>query len=42
VLGFTPDNYAEEKYTQFQELIGNLNQFDVDVFTRMIESGGNK
>ena len=42
VLEFTPDSYAEEKYSQFQELINNLNQFDVDLFTKMIESGGSK
>jgi hypothetical protein len=42
VLGFTPDNYAEEKYSQFQELISNLNQFDVDLLTKMIEEGGSK
>jgi hypothetical protein len=42
VLGFTPDSYAEEKYSQFQELISNLNQFDVDMLTQMIESGHSK
>jgi hypothetical protein len=42
VLGLIPDNYAEEKYSQFQELISNLNQFDVDLLTKMIEEGGNK
>lgn len=41
-LGLTPDNYAEEKYSQFQELISNLNQFDVDLLTKMIESGNSK
>ncbi|MBD1804044.1 hypothetical protein H6F98_00960 [Microcoleus sp. FACHB-SPT15] len=42
VLGLTSDSYAEEKYSQFQELISNLNQFDVDLLTKMIESGENK
>ena len=42
VLGFTPDNYAEEKYSQFQELISNLNQFDSEMLTKMIEEGGSK
>jgi hypothetical protein len=42
VLGLTPDGYAEERYSQFQELISNLNQFDVDVLTKMIESGVSK
>jgi len=41
-LGFTPDSYAEEKYYQFQELISNLNQFGVDLLTKMIESGDSK
>ena len=41
-LELTPDSYAEEKYSQFQELISNLNQFDVDVLIKMIESGGSK
>ncbi len=42
VLGLIPDNYAEEKYSQFQELISNLNQFDVDMLTKMIQSGDSK
>ncbi len=42
VLGFTPDDYAEEKYSQFQELISNLNQFDSEMLTKMIEEGGSK
>jgi len=42
VLGLTPDSYAEEKYSQFQELISNLNQFDVDLLTKMIDSGSSK
>jgi hypothetical protein len=42
VLGFTPDSYAEEKYSRFQELISNLNQFDSEMLTKMIESGGSK
>ncbi len=41
-LGLTPDDYAEGKYSQFQELISNLNQFDVDLLTKMIESGDSK
>lgn len=41
-LGLTPDNYAEQKYSQFQELISNLNQFEVDLLTKMIQSGGSK
>lgn len=42
VLGLIPDSYAEEKYSQFQELISNLNQFDVDMLTKMIQSGDSK
>lgn len=42
VLGLIPDSYAEEKYSQFQGLISNLNQFDVDMLTKMIESGDSK
>lgn len=42
VLGLIPDSYAEEKYSQFQELISNLNQFDMDMLTRMIQSWDSK
>jgi len=41
-LGFTPDDYAEGKYSQFQELINYLNQFDSETLTKMIEEGENK
>ncbi|WP_231510578.1 hypothetical protein [Fischerella sp. PCC 9605] len=38
VLGFTPDDYAEEKYRQFQELVSALNQFDVESLAKMLEA----
>lgn len=41
-LGLTPDSYAEEKYSQFQELISYLNQFDAETLIKMVKAGGNK
>jgi hypothetical protein len=45
VLGFEPSDYAEEKYTQFQELISNINKFDLQSMTKLVQegaSGGNR
>jgi len=42
VLGFTPDSYAEEKYSQSQEFISYFNQFDVEALSKMIGFEGNK
>lgn len=39
VLGFTPDNYAEEKYQQFRELVSYLDCFDKEAIAKMIEAG---
>ncbi|MBN3871607.1 MAG: hypothetical protein HWQ23_15400 [Nostoc sp. JL33] len=39
VLGFTPDNYAEEKYQQFRELVSYLDCFDKETIAKMIEAG---
>ncbi len=39
VLELTPDSYAEEKYSQFQELINYLNHFDVETLSKMIDDG---
>lgn len=39
VLGFTPDNYAEEKYQQFRELVSYLGCFDKEAIAKMLEFG---
>ena len=39
VLGFEPSDYAEEKYSEFQELISNLNKFDLQAITKLVEEG---
>jgi hypothetical protein len=40
VLELTPDNYAEQKYSEFQELISDLNKFDPETLAKMITAGG--
>lgn len=40
VLSLTPDNYAEEKYQRFQELISNLNEFEIEALAKMVSAGG--
>ncbi len=40
VLELTPDSYAEQKYSEFQELISYLNKFDPEALTKMITAGG--
>jgi hypothetical protein len=40
VLGLTPDDYAEQQYSQFQELISNINNFDVESLAVLISFGG--
>jgi hypothetical protein len=45
VLGFEPSEYAEEKYSQFQKLISNLNSFDLESISKLVQEGvgtGNK
>jgi hypothetical protein len=37
VLGFEPGDYAEEKYSQFQELISNLNKFDLQSISKLVQ-----
>lgn len=39
VLGYTPDDWAESKYQQFQELINYLGCFDKEAIAKMIEAG---
>jgi hypothetical protein len=39
VLGYTPDEWAENKYRQFQELIEALNQFDAESLAKMLDAG---
>ncbi len=37
VLGLEADEYADQKYRAFQELVERLNEFDVEVLGKMIE-----
>lgn len=39
VLGYTPDQWAEDKYRRFQELVEALNQFDSETLAKMLEAG---
>jgi hypothetical protein len=39
VLGYTPDQWAEDKYRRFQELVDSLNQFDSQTVAKMLEAG---
>jgi hypothetical protein len=39
VLGLDADDYADQKYQAFQELVERLNEFDVDTLARMIDWG---
>lgn len=40
ILELAPDSYAEQKYSEFQELISYLNKFDSEALTKMIAAGG--
>ncbi|MBD2595991.1 hypothetical protein H6G74_16885 [Nostoc spongiaeforme FACHB-130] len=39
VLDYTPDDWAESEYKQFQELINYLGRFDKEAIALMIEVG---
>jgi hypothetical protein len=39
VLGLDADDYADQKYRAFQELVERLNEFDVEALAKMIQSG---
>ena len=39
VFGLEADDYADRKYQAFQELVERLNQLDVEMLAKMIESG---
>jgi hypothetical protein len=39
VLGLEANQYADQKYRAFQELLERLNEFDVEALAKMIESG---
>jgi hypothetical protein len=39
VLGLEADEYADQKYRAFQELVERLNEFDAETLAKMIESG---
>jgi hypothetical protein len=38
VLGLEANQYADQKYRAFQELLERLNEFDVEALAKMIES----
>jgi hypothetical protein len=37
VLGLEADEYADQKYQAFQELVERLNEFDTETLAKMIE-----
>ena len=39
VLGLEANDYADQKYRAFQELVERLNEFDAETLAKMIESG---
>ncbi len=39
VLGLDADDYADQKYRSFQELVERLNDFDVETLAKMLELG---
>jgi hypothetical protein len=39
LLELEADDYADQKYQAFQELVERLNEFDVDTLARMIDWG---
>jgi hypothetical protein len=42
ILGLTADDYADQKYHAFQELVERLNEFDAETLAKMIDSGNSK
>ncbi len=39
VLGLEADDYADQKYQAFQELVERLNDFDAETLSKMIDWG---
>jgi hypothetical protein len=39
VLGLDADDYADQKYQAFQELVERLNEFDAETLAKMIDWG---
>ncbi|RCJ16883.1 hypothetical protein A6S26_32540 [Nostoc sp. ATCC 43529] len=39
ILGYTPDDWAEGRYQQFQELVSYLDCFDKEEIAKMLEAG---
>ncbi len=39
VLGLEANDYADQKYRTFQELVERLNEFDSEVLAKMIDFG---
>ena len=42
VLEIEADNYADQKYRAFQELVERLNEFDTEALAKMLECGNPK
>jgi hypothetical protein len=42
VLGLDADDYADQKYRAFQELVERLNEFDAETLAKMIDWGNPK
>jgi len=42
VLGLEADEYADQKYRAFQELVERLNEFDAETLARMVDWGNFK
>jgi hypothetical protein len=42
VLGLEADDYADQKYRAFQELVERLNDFDAETLAKMIDWGNPK
>jgi hypothetical protein len=42
VLGLEADEYADQKYRAFQELVERLNEFDAETLAKMMDWGNPK
>jgi hypothetical protein len=39
VMDFEPSDYAERKWSEFHELVSNLNGFDLDSLIKIVKEG---
>ncbi len=39
ILDFEPSDYAEQKWSEFNELVSNLNGFDLDSLIKIVKAG---